>query len=384
MAQFLQRYASRFALWGLLFMLASRLAQANDPHQVGLVVVHGNGEVTTQCVAFQGEEINGYELLEQSNLDLNIDASNSLGATICRLDGEGCNYPQDDCFCQCQSSKSCIYWSYWHLNGGQWQYSSLGSSSYTLHGGEVQGWVWGKGSVGSSADKAPPETSFEAICAPPPTDTPTPTATATPSATETATPSPTATNTPQPPTVTPTQHAANSMNTFDEVGLVAPLPTITPTTELLATSPPTMTATPKPQDTPMPLAVATSSPTQTASPSPTATTLAQLAAATPVASSTPWEVLPTTTRHEILPSPTATFTPQPQREIALVAVATVPPLTIEKRRIISTDNPPESSSWFIFSTLASLLLLLVLALPVILLLIGGVVWWLRSITAKRL
>jgi hypothetical protein len=385
--QFIQQSRSRFALWIFLFILASRLAQANDPHQVGLVVVHGDGAVTSQCLTFQGEEISGYELLEQSKLDLNIDASNSMGATICRLDGEGCNYPQDDCFCQCQSSRNCIYWSYWHLEGGQWQYSSLGASTILLHGGEVQGWVWSKGSVGSSADKAPPSTSFEAICAPPPTDTPIPTETATatltPRPTDTA--SPTATDTPNPPTLTPTSHPANTTHEFDEVGL-ATTPTITPTatnTPTITVATATVTPTPTPihesRVTPQPAVspAATASPT----PSPTATEPVTLSvAASQVAPALPsptrLEILPTATRPETLLTPTPPLPPPESRGgIALSAVATLPPLAIEKRHVSPTDSSAENTTWLIFGSLASMLLLFMLALPLMLLMLGGVVWW---------
>jgi len=367
------QFRARFAWWVFLFILATRLVQANDPRQVGLVVVHGDGTVTSQCLTFQGEEISGYELLEQSQLDLNIDASNSMGATICRLDGEGCNYPQDDCFCQCQSSRNCIYWSYWHLEDGQWQYSSLGASTVLLHGGEVQGWVWSKGSVGSSADKAPPSTSFEAICAPPPTDTPTPTETATvlPSPTDTA--SPTITSTPNPPTLTP--HPVNTPHEFDAVGL-ATTPTATKTPTFIvttATVTPTLTPMQENQVTPQPTALlaVTASPT----PSPTATepitvTVAATEVATVLPSPTPPQISPTATRYEILPTPIpivlAVMTTPP-------VVATLPPLAIEKRRV----SPAESSdsSWLIFGSLASMLLLFMLTLPLMGLMVGGVVWW---------
>jgi len=367
------QFRARFAWWVFLFILATRLVQANDPRQVGLVVVHGDGTVTSQCLTFQGEEISGYELLEQSQLDLNIDASNSMGATICRLDGEGCNYPQDDCFCQCQSSRNCIYWSYWHLEDGQWQYSSLGASTVLLHGGEVQGWVWSKGRVGNSADKAPPLTRFETICAPPPTDTPTPTETATvlPSPTDTA--SPTITSTPNPPTLTP--HPVNTPHEFDAVGL-ATTPTATKTPTFIvttATVTPTLTPMQENQVTPQPTALlaVTASPT----PSPTATepitvTVAATEVAMVLPSPTPPQISPTATRYEILPTPIpivlAVMTTPP-------VVATLPPLAIEKRRV----SPAESSdsSWLIFGSLASMLLLFMLTLPLMGLMVGGVVWW---------
>jgi chemotaxis protein CheC len=51
-----------------------------------------------------------------------------MGATICRIDGEGCNFPTESCFCQCQGSP-CIYWSYWRLTEGEWRYSNIGAGN---------------------------------------------------------------------------------------------------------------------------------------------------------------------------------------------------------------------------------------------------------------
>jgi hypothetical protein len=67
------------------------------------------------------------------------------------------------------------YWGYWHLSGGSWAYSSVGSSIYQVGHGDVEGWSWGN-------RNEPPVVTFEEICAEPPTDTPTPTNTPLPDA----------------------------------------------------------------------------------------------------------------------------------------------------------------------------------------------------------
>jgi hypothetical protein len=166
------------------------------PNRAGLVIQHGDGRVVTRCVSFQEETISGYDLLAASGLDLNI-AADSVGTSICRLDGEGCTFPQDQCFCQC-TSQPCLYWSYWRQSGGGWGYSQLGASNTQVHDGDVEGWVWGEGSIGSPSDSQPPTITFDDICNPQ-TPTPEPTATDTPTPTPTSPP----TNTP-PPTFTTT------------------------------------------------------------------------------------------------------------------------------------------------------------------------------------
>ncbi|MCB0067152.1 MAG: hypothetical protein M9936_11965 [Caldilinea sp.] len=150
--------AALLALAALLLSAAPLAAQ--DGAQAGLVIVHGDGSVTTQCVAFAEESITGAELLVRSGLDVAMEAS-SMGATICRLDGEGCGYPQESCFCQCEGS-SCIYWSYWRLGDEGWTYSNLGAGNSTVRDGDVDGWRWGEGTVERAEE--PPALTFEEVC----------------------------------------------------------------------------------------------------------------------------------------------------------------------------------------------------------------------------
>lgn len=168
---------------------------AQEPNQVGLVVQHGDGGVITRCVMFSEAEISGYEVLVRSGLEVVANFDSGMGATLCKIDGEGC--PADSCWCQCQGSP-CVYWAYHHLMNGQWVYSNLGASDYYVGHGSVEGWAWGEGNPQGSGAQ-PPVIPFEQICVPPATNTPVPTTT--PAATATPIP-PTAT--PQVPTATPT------------------------------------------------------------------------------------------------------------------------------------------------------------------------------------
>ena len=61
-------------------------------NQAGLVIIHGDGHMVGRCVEFSEPQITGYDLLQRSALDLNIEVS-GMGATICRIDEEGCTYP---------------------------------------------------------------------------------------------------------------------------------------------------------------------------------------------------------------------------------------------------------------------------------------------------
>jgi len=133
---------------------------AQEESRAGLVIVHGDGSVVTQCIAFAEESIRGADLLARSTLDLSMEAS-GMGATICRIDGEGCDFPAESCFCQCQGSP-CIYWSYWRLGEGEWRYSNIGAGNAVVRAGDVDGWRWGLGTVDKA--ESPPIITFEEIC----------------------------------------------------------------------------------------------------------------------------------------------------------------------------------------------------------------------------
>jgi hypothetical protein len=185
----------------LIAIGSATLARADGPHRAGLVIAH-DGEVLKRCVEFSEDEISGLDLLRLADVDLNY-AQTGQGVTVCRIDRQGCSYPEQDCFCQCQGSP-CIYWSAWSLAGDGWEYSTVGASGMRVRDGKVIGWNWAAGSTSSA--KPPPSASFEEICGPATTDTPTLSPSAQPSlGIGTETPPPTETRrptaTPKPPAI---------------------------------------------------------------------------------------------------------------------------------------------------------------------------------------
>jgi len=157
---------------------------AQSTNRAALVVQFGDGTTETRCVPFDEQTITGYELLERSGFSF-VASFETQGAAICKIEDEGC--PANDCFCQSPPD----YWSYWHLDGVDWEYSYQGSGLYTVEDGIVDGWAWGSG-------EPPPVVPFDQVCTPP-TSTSTPTITHTPSlettATETSPPTATQTST---------------------------------------------------------------------------------------------------------------------------------------------------------------------------------------------
>ncbi len=196
------------ALSGLWLLMTTSPVVAQTSNQAALVVVHGDGSVLTRCVDFSEPQISGYDLLQRSGLDLKIEVT-GMGAAICRIDHEGCSYPQESCFCQSEGETN-TYWVYWHLAGTEWIYSQLGASTSQVSPGSVNGWVWGVARINAAPE--PPRIPFEQVCAPAtatPTATPSPTESPSPTPTLTAIPAAetatfTATPTPLPPPQEPT------------------------------------------------------------------------------------------------------------------------------------------------------------------------------------
>lgn len=146
-------------------------------NRAAVVIQHGDGTLFSACVAFDEPSISGLELLRRAGVSISQDSSSGLGTMICALGGEGCNYPAENCLCQCQGA-TCTYWQYWHLIEGEWQYSGIGAASWEVTDRSVDGWVWGEGDP--SGGERPPATSFDEICIPEPTAAPPATSTQVP------------------------------------------------------------------------------------------------------------------------------------------------------------------------------------------------------------
>lgn len=146
-------------------------ALADDTERVGLVVKFSDGTVFTDCIEYAGSGMTGEDVLDSSGLSTVKEFHPGLGAAICKIDNDGCDYPGVNCFCECLGS-SCEYWAYYHLDEqqGEWVYSGMGASWRQVQPGDVEGWAWGAGTPEQS-EAEPPLMTFEELCIPP---TPTP------------------------------------------------------------------------------------------------------------------------------------------------------------------------------------------------------------------
>ena len=308
-------------------------AGAQQGKRAGLIVQLPDVPPLTYCVEWSKDSFTGFELLQSAGLEI-IAEHSPMGAAVCSLNGTGC--PASDCFC-----RKTIYWSYWHLVNGSWVYGAMGSSSYQVADGAVEGWVWGDG-------KSPPPTiPFSEICAAAsatPTLTPsqTPTASNTPSATpsETATPTPTqqaaaASATPTTssvPSSTPTSTLTPQANAAVQASATA-LPSSTPVQASASSAQQAATSTPGsvPSSTPVPLQPSPPVVTPAAAMSPTPAVSATLGTAGPALSATPTLGINQPRRTPVTSTPRPTITPS-STPAPLPSLAAPPPPKGSSRR----------------------------------------------------
>jgi hypothetical protein len=244
--------AGAIVLAGTLLALGLVQAQPPAPARAGVVIRFGDGSLTQACVELGDDgQATGEEALLAVGLPVILEAG-AVGAAVCKVGGEGCDFPATSCFCQCSlgAGASCRYWAYNRLVNGQWQLSNIGASSAIVRAGDVQGWAWGDGTVSSGA--LPPQTTFNEVCAAAVIPTSTDTAQPTPMPSAAAEPSASA----QPPAV--------------YVPLVGQPAPATPTATLAPTAPATASAAPPPPAAAGPTATPAARPAAPATDVPTA------------------------------------------------------------------------------------------------------------------
>lgn len=231
-------------------LLVREALSAQTVNRAAVVVVFGNGNTQKRCIEFTEDQISGMELLDRTGLDVSVDASNAMGVAVCKIGRNGCNYPSQNCFCECQGAE-CLYWSYWTGDaGGDWTYSGMGTSNRALRDGDIDGWVWGVGTTSSASP--PPAITFEQVCGVTVGKaTVTPTATEIPTETLTATSAPataTFTATSVSPTVTrtPTQSLTPTETRTPTIAGEATATRVVPTRRIQQNSAPQPTPPPEP------------------------------------------------------------------------------------------------------------------------------------------
>lgn len=146
---------STLIVLAVLGLLAAAPAQAA---RAGIVVDLGNGQVLTECVHFGGPMITAFDLLQRSDLAFTFQNFGSLGAAICSVQNVGCQFPAQECFCQCTGTGPCNFFAFFVEQSGQFVLSNVGVSSSVLHNKDVIALAFGDGST------APAPLTIQQIC----------------------------------------------------------------------------------------------------------------------------------------------------------------------------------------------------------------------------
>jgi hypothetical protein len=157
-----------FLLTGLFFIAGCVVSgEGTGESRAAIVIQYADGNTSTACVTFQEDEIDGQELLDRSAFSYVADYGNPMGSIICSIEGSGCDFPNEKCFCNCSEPGSCSYWAYFiRAENDDWVYAPLGARLRKIHHGDIDAWIWvdslGFGQIEGTAGL--PEVSFENIC----------------------------------------------------------------------------------------------------------------------------------------------------------------------------------------------------------------------------
>jgi hypothetical protein len=107
----------------------------SGPHRAAVVLEHGDGSVTTRCVAFDGGQISGEALLDRSGIAWSGQTFGGFGQAVCALDGEPARYAD----CPGRDRYWVVFVARGVAGGGSWQLSNVGVSGLVLHDGDAEG-----------------------------------------------------------------------------------------------------------------------------------------------------------------------------------------------------------------------------------------------------
>lgn len=140
-----------------------RRAIAQSTRRAGLIVQFGDRSITQRCVRFSEEALTGEELMRRARMPA-IFEYGSLGPAVCKIGNDGCNYPGEGCFCQCQTlGASCTFWNYLHKTDSGWRALPTGAGARIIGDGMVVAWSWAVGD-GESVSTVLPDVSIDQIC----------------------------------------------------------------------------------------------------------------------------------------------------------------------------------------------------------------------------
>lgn len=109
-----------------------------DTH-AGIIIYFDEETIEYHLIELPDEDLNAFDLLMETGLDLEVQPFSGLGEAVCAIDETGC--PGSDCFCESYSSPA-YYWRFLLRDGDQWVPQHQGASQHTVEAGEIHAWAW--------------------------------------------------------------------------------------------------------------------------------------------------------------------------------------------------------------------------------------------------
>ncbi len=127
---------------------AETCVNAKAAHHAYLVVQHLSGGTVQKCVGFDGAQIGGDDLMQQSGVKYETQTFSGLGKAVCAIDGEPAQF--SECF-----PKDKPFWALFVETGrGPWVTPEVGYGAVNLKDGDALGWRYET----SGPSPAPPPT----------------------------------------------------------------------------------------------------------------------------------------------------------------------------------------------------------------------------------
>ena len=105
-------------------------------HHAYVVVEHLSGATLQRCVGFNGEQLGGEELMNQSGIKYTAQTFSGLGKAVCQIDGEPASFTE--CF-----PKDKPFWGLLvETGGGPWTDAQSGYTQINLKDGDALGWSY--------------------------------------------------------------------------------------------------------------------------------------------------------------------------------------------------------------------------------------------------
>lgn len=114
---------------------AQSCANGQAAHRAYVVVQHLSGKSIQACVGFDGDQINGDDLMTKSGIKFSTQTFSGIGKGVCQMDGEPATFTE--CF-----PKDGPYWSLMVESGGAWADAQAGYTATNLKDGDALGWQY--------------------------------------------------------------------------------------------------------------------------------------------------------------------------------------------------------------------------------------------------